>query len=241
MCRNGRYTEHGIKGLDGFLRERYRANADALVRLDPALDHLGVLLEPTSVVAKAWDQVDLVGRRSAAWTPRVVVVTGAGPIGLLGALLGTQRGLEVHVVDLPTDGPKPELVRALGATYHSRPFSEIGVVPDVVIEATGVSSVVSAVLGSTGGSGVVCLTGVSTPGRRSSLDLGEVNRELVLGNEAVVGSVNANRKHYELAADALARADAGWLDRLLTRRVPLEKHAEALERQPGDVKTMIEL
>jgi threonine dehydrogenase-like Zn-dependent dehydrogenase len=192
-------------------------------------------------VAKAWDQVDHVGKRSRAWTPRTVVVTGAGPIGLLAAMLGVQRDLEVHVVDLATDGPKPELVKALGATYHSQPFQDLGLVPDVVVEATGVSAVVSAVLGSTGGSGVVCLTGVSTPGRDTSVDLGEVNRELVLGNEAVVGSVNANRRHYELAAAALARADAGWLDRLLTRRVPLEKYAEALERQPGDVKTMIEL
>src|SRR5919206_4241390 len=65
MCSNGRYTEHGIKGLDGFLRERYRAAPDALVRVDASLEHRGVLLEPTSVVAKAWDHVDRVGGRSA--------------------------------------------------------------------------------------------------------------------------------------------------------------------------------
>jgi threonine dehydrogenase-like Zn-dependent dehydrogenase len=241
MCRNGRYTEHGIKQLDGFLRERYRAHADAVVRVDASLEHRGVLLEPTSVVAKAWDHVDRVGGRSKAWQPRTAVVTGAGPIGLLAALLGVQRGLDVHVLDVVTDGPKPALVADLGASYHSAALEELKVVPDVVIEATGVSQVVAGVLGSTAGNGVVCLTGVSAPGRQTALDLGAINRELVLGNEVVMGSVNANRRHYELAADALARAEAGWLDRLLTRRVPIERFGDALEQQSGDVKTMIEL
>jgi glucose 1-dehydrogenase len=241
MCRNGRYTEHGIKQLDGFLRERYRAEADAVVRVDPSLEHRGVLLEPTSVVAKAWDHVDRVGGRSKAWQPSTAVVTGAGPIGLLAAMLGVQRGLEVHVLDVVTDGPKPTLVADLGATYHSEPLGDLKVVPDVVIEATGVSAVVAEALGSTAGNGVVCLTGVSSPGKRTTIDLGAVNRELVLGNEVVMGSVNANRRHYELAAEALAGADADWLDRLLTRRVPLESFTEALDQQPGDVKTMIEL
>jgi D-arabinose 1-dehydrogenase-like Zn-dependent alcohol dehydrogenase len=79
---------------------------------------LGVLLEPTTVVTKAWEQVIAVGHR-AYWEPRTVLVTGAGPIGLLAALIGVQRGLDVHVLDRVETGPKPELVRALGATYHS--------------------------------------------------------------------------------------------------------------------------
>src|SRR5918994_2151599 len=114
MCRNGLYTEHGIKGLHGFARERWREEPDRLVRLDPQLGLLGVLLEPTSVGAKAWGQIDRIGHR-AHWEPRNVLVTGAGPIGLLAALLGVQRGLEVHVLDLVTEGLKPELVGALGA------------------------------------------------------------------------------------------------------------------------------
>jgi glucose 1-dehydrogenase len=98
MCRNGRYTEHGIKQLDGFLRERYRIDSDHVVKLDPALERTGVLLEPTSVVAKAWDHIERIAAR-AVWRPRVVLVVGAGPIGLLAALLAVQRGLEVHVLD----------------------------------------------------------------------------------------------------------------------------------------------
>jgi threonine dehydrogenase-like Zn-dependent dehydrogenase len=90
MCRNGRYTEHGIKGLNGFGAERYRLAPEFVVKIDRALGLHGVLLEPTSVVAKAWDHADRLWRLADA-PPRRLLVTGAGPIGLLAALLGAQR------------------------------------------------------------------------------------------------------------------------------------------------------
>ncbi|MBW3542117.1 MAG: alcohol dehydrogenase catalytic domain-containing protein [Planctomycetes bacterium] len=117
MCRNGRYTEHGIKGLHGFCAERFRVPASHAVRLDPSLADVGVLVEPASIVAKAWDHVERIGSR-AAWNPRRVAVTGAGPIGLLAALLGVQRGLDVHVLDLVSEGLKPQLVRDLGILHR---------------------------------------------------------------------------------------------------------------------------
>ncbi|MGH9059605.1 MAG: alcohol dehydrogenase catalytic domain-containing protein, partial [Acidimicrobiales bacterium] len=58
MCRNGRYTEWGIKEHHGYARERYRITPDFLVKVDPDLGQLGVLLEPTTVVAKAWDHIE---------------------------------------------------------------------------------------------------------------------------------------------------------------------------------------
>jgi len=240
FCRNGKYTEHGIKELDGFMRERYRAEADALVKVDSSLGTLGVLLEPTSVVAKAWEEAERVGGR-AVWQPRSVVVTGAGPIGLLAALIGVQKGLEVHVIDQVAEGLKPTLVRELGAQYHTGPIEEACEAPDVVIECTGVASLVFDAFDHIGSGGVVCLTGVSSTGRTLSIDAGMVNRDMVLGNEAVVGSVNANRRHYEAAADALKKADKAWLGKLVSRSVPMEQFQSGLERQPDDVKVVIEI
>src|SRR5258705_13773148 len=118
MCRNGQYTERGIKQIHGYMSERWRIEPGYAVKIDPALGILGVLLAPTTVVTKAWEHTLAVGRR-AFWEPRTVLVTGAGPIGLLAALLGVQLGFEVHVLDRSPSGPKPELVRALGAAYHS--------------------------------------------------------------------------------------------------------------------------
>ncbi|GHH43545.1 glucose 1-dehydrogenase [Streptomyces candidus] len=242
MCRNGRYTERGIKEIDGYGAQLWCVEPGYAVKLQPSLERVGVLMEPTSVVAKAWEQVERVGGRS--WfEPRRVLVTGAGPIGLLAALLGTQRGLDVHVLDRVTDGPKPRLVRDLGATYHSGDVTQVidKVCPDVIIEATGAGSLVFAALTGTASYGVVCLTGVSPAGRRISVDAGLINRDIVLENDAVVGSVNANLRHYRQAADALGKADPAWLERLISRRVPLERAVEAFQPQPDDVKVVIDL
>jgi glucose 1-dehydrogenase len=242
MCRNGRYTERGIKALPGYASERWCVEADFAVRLDPALGDVGVLLEPTSVVAKAWEQVERIGGRS--WfEPHTVLVTGAGPIGLLAALLGVQRGLQVHVLDRVTDGVKPGLVRDLGATYHADGFDAAVAAgrPDVVIEATGAAALVLAAMDGTASYGLTCLTGVSPAGRRVEWDAGGLNRSIVLENDAVFGSVNANRDQYRAAADALARADRDWLARLGTRRVPLASAADALRPDAEGVKTVVTL
>ena len=239
MCRNGDYTERGIKAIDGFGSERWRIEPDYVVRLDPALDRVGVLMEPTSVVAKAWDEVDAAFGRLCA-RPRRAVITGAGPIGLLAALLAVQRGLETHVLDIVTDGPKPQIVRDLGATYHSDPLRELDLRPDVVIECTGVGLVVFDAMAATAAPGVVCLTGVSPAGRRVEVDAGALNTTMVLQNDLVFGSVNAAHRHYEQAAEALARADRSWLERLITRRVPLAESAAVFEKGTDDIKAVIE-
>lgn len=237
MCRNGLYTEHGIKGRHGFAAERYRIDVGFALRVDPALGERGVLLEPASVVAKAWDHVERIGRR-ASWAPERVLVTGAGPIGLMAALLGVQRGLEVHVLDRVADGPKPALVADLGAAYHTGNVRDVPP-PDVLLECTGAAQLVLAAMEAVRPSGIVCLTGVSTGSRTVPVDANALNRELVLENNVVFGSVNANRTHYELAAAALARADPAWLDRLISRRLPLTEWVAALERHPHHVKTVI--
>jgi threonine dehydrogenase-like Zn-dependent dehydrogenase len=237
MCRNGQYTERGIKERHGYGSELFRVEPDFLLKIDPKLGVLGVLLEPTSVVAKAWEHVGRIGNRAHAWQPRCALVTGAGPIGLLAAMMGVQQGLEVHVLDRNTSGPKPELVRALGAAYH---VAFDGLCPDIVLECTGASPVVLEVLDRVAPDGVVCLTGVSSGGRQFPFDVGAHNRAMVLQNHVVFGSVNANRRHYAAAADALAKADPKWLQGLITRRVPLSRWQEAFERRPDDIKVVLD-
>ena len=242
MCRNGKYTERGIKEIDGYASTQWVVEPDYAVRLDSRLSDVGMLMEPTTVVAKAWEQAERIGAR--AWfEPSTVLVTGAGPIGLLAAMLGTQRGLDVHVLDRVTSGPKPGLVHDLGATYHHEDVDDLmGTLrPDIVLEATGVSKLVVAAMSGTASYGIVVLTGVSSGGRTIPVDTGELNRDIVLENDAVVGSVNANLRHYAQAADALAKADLSWLARLVTRRVPLERFAEAFEAEEEDVKVVLDL
>ena len=239
MCRNGLFTERGIKQRHGYGAEQFRVERDFLIKIDPSLGMLGVLMEPTSIVAKAWDQIERIGARSRYWRPRVVLVTGAGPVGLLAALLASQRGYDVHVLDRTSEGPKPALVRDLGATYHCGDLGSLE--PDIVVECTGAGSVVLDVLGRNAPDGVVCLTGVSSGGHKLAFDVGDLNRSMVLENDLVFGSVNANRRHYRAAALALARADKAWLARVITRRVLLARWQEAFAlRGRDDVKVVLD-
>jgi Glucose dehydrogenase C-terminus len=72
------------------------------------------------------------------------------------------------------------------------------------------------------------------------IGLGDINRRMVLENDVVFGSVNANRSHYELAADALAKVDHAWLSRLITRRVALGDWQQAFIRQTHDIKVILD-
>ena len=239
MCQNGQYTERGIKEIDGFMSERWRIEPEYAMKVDSSLGIVGVLLEPTTVITKAWEQVGALGfGRQSFWEPRRVLVTGAGPIGLLAALKGVQRGLEVHVLDRAESGPKPELVRALGATYHTGSVADVQPVPDVIIECTGVGQVITDSILSIGAGGVVCLTGIGSGGARGST--ADVAASAVLRNVVIVGSVNANRRHFYKAGQTLARADRRWLERIITRREAPENFKQALDREPGDIKVIIQ-
>jgi glucose 1-dehydrogenase len=239
MCTNGQYTERGIKARHGYASERYRIHPEYLVTVDPALGSLGVLLEPATVVAKAWDHVEKIGHRST-WAPQNVLITGAGPIGLLAALLSVQRGYGTYVLDRVTEGRKPEMVRRLGATYiHPQDIGDAAEKADIVIECTGYVQMLLEVVPRHARYRITCLTGVSSAGTQSTVDPGLLNRNMVLQNSVLFGSVNANRQHYELAAQALAQADPGWLAGLITRRVPLSEWAGAYTRQPDDIKAVL--
>jgi hypothetical protein len=85
----------------------------------------------------------------------------------------------------------------------------------------------------------MCLTGVSAAGVESTVDPGLLNRNMVLQNSVLFGSVNANRHHYELAARALAQAEPRWLAGLITRQVPIGQWADAYTRRPDDIKTVL--
>ncbi len=198
-------------------------------------DHTGVLVEPTSIVAKAWRRIDAFAGINCL-SIRTVLVTGAGPIGLLAALLARRRDLEVHVLDRVEGGRKPQLVAQLGATYHST--LESCPSTDVVVEATAAPALIPSVIARTRPNSVVCLTGVSKHATEE-IDVGALNRELVLENDIVFGSVNAAREDYDSAVEALVAADTGWLEAVISRCVPLGRWREAYERHEDDVKTVI--
>jgi glucose 1-dehydrogenase len=240
FCENGNYTERGIKEMDGYGAARWRVDPRFAIAVPARLGNAGVLTEPASVLAKAWEQIDKITARA----PRsgcTALVAGAGPIGLLAALLGVQRGFDVHVLDRVTGGPKPRLVAALGATYHHCAIEDLDLTPDVVVECAGVGELVIELADRVASAAAICLVGISSAQRSLPVNLDKINAALVLKNAVLLGTVSAARRNYEQAVDALLKADPEWLAGLISRSVPLSTWPDALDRQPGDVKVTVDL
>jgi threonine dehydrogenase-like Zn-dependent dehydrogenase len=240
MCRNDRFSERGIVREDGYGSERWRVEPEFAIAIPTELGEFGVLLEPASVLAKAWEQVDRISGRAFFRSERALI-TGAGPIGLLACLLGVQRGYEVHAVDLAAGGAKRDLVESLGAHYHAGEAADIDVEFDVAIECTGIGAAGQSAARRVVSGGIMCLTGIMNLDPRLDIDATTMNRNMVLRNQVLFGTVNAGRRHWEQAAVALAAADRGWLTAMITRRVPLTCWTEALDREPDDIKVVVDL
>ena len=134
-----------------------------------------------------------------------------------------------------------DLVRAIGGTFHAGDVTAIGVRPDIVIECTGYGPLVFELTDVVANDAVICLAGISASTREVKIGLDEVNKQMVLENIVLFGSVNAARRHYEQAAASLAKADLDWLTKLVSRKVPLSDYTQALRRLDDDVKVAIDL
>lgn len=249
MCLTGNYTERGIKGLHGFMAQRYVESSRYLVRVDTALRAVAVLFEPMSVVEKGIEQAWRIQQR-LPWEPRRAIVLGAGPIGMLAALVLRLRGLDVTACAREASGLfKDTHLAAAGIRYVSTaetPLDELAErvgLADVVFEATGAPEVVFPATQLLERNGVAILASVTLGDRPAPVDAADWNQSLVIGNRLVFGTVNAGRGDFEAAGRDLSAADQrwpGWASRLITRRLPYTEAAAALAHTPGNIKTVLE-
>jgi glucose 1-dehydrogenase len=248
MCLFGNYTERGIRGAHGYMGQYYSETPAFMVKIPPALRPYAVLLEPISIVEKATFQAWKIQERML-WQPARAVVLGAGPIGILCTLLLRLRGLEVHVyAKAAPDTLQGKILTSLGATYQSvddHPVdgikAQLGQI-DFILEGTGNSAVAFQAMAQLGINGVLCLTGVSGGNRRIEVPSDVINLGMVLGNRVVFGSVNANRRYFEMGVQHFQQAEQRWpgiFERLITRRVPFDDFTSALDRRPEDIKTLL--
>src|SRR6059036_536123 len=241
MTTDDTYYERGINLRHGFLAEYYVDDAEFIVKVPQGLKHVGVLLEPTTVVEKGIAQAYEIQRRLRVWRPKKAAVMGAGTIGLLATLVLRLRGLEVTTCGLT---PKPylnsDLIEALGARYQCT--RELPILEgakkygpfDLIFEATGHSPVVFDSMQALAKNGVLVLSSVTGGDRRVEVPADKINLEFVLGNKVMVGTVNANREYFELGVRDMAQAEAeyaGWLGSLLTHPVKgLENYQELFDK-----------
>jgi len=233
------YYERGINLLHGYLTEYFVDDEEFMVRMPVGLKHLHVLAEPMSCAAKAVEQAMLAQKRLQVWEPKLAWVTGSGQIGLLSTLILRLRGMEVFTL---ARGKKPnlkaEIAEGMGATYVSTADMSLEELaakhgkPDLIVEATGSSAIAFECMQHLGHNGCIVWTSITGGERKVDVPSDHLNLNWVLGNKLLVGSVNANFRHFESGISDLALGEVtfpGVLEKILTNPVDgFENYAEMM-------------
>jgi len=246
LCDNGLQIERGIRGQDGYGAERYLLDEQYAVRVNaPDDDHeglglLGILIEPASIVAKAFERIDATVRRT---TGRALIF-GAGPIGLLAALLAAHRGYDVHVVDQVADGPKVQQCKGIGATYHQGTNDLTGTF-DAIVECSGAFTAATVNFLSRGGAACYIAhahdNAGDDQGRNTAVDTGALSGLLVGGNKAIFGIHSSSPVHFDTARTELEQTDRDWLRGMITASAAMDDFRSALGTGPDVIKSVIRL
>lgn len=261
FCYTGDFTERGIKQRHGYMTEFVVEEEQYLNVVPRALRDVAVLVEPLTIAEKSLEQLWAIQQRlpwacpapsgSAPASCRRAVVLGAGPVGLLGAMALRVSGFEVTVYSRsPKQEEKNAVTTAIGAGYiaaetHTVEEMAKTVGPiDVVYEAVGASSLAFDVIKQLGANGIFIFTGV--PGRRGPIevDTDHIMRDMVLNNQAIVGSVNAPPQAFQSAIAHLTTFMQRWPDAvrsLITSRFPIDRALEPLSGHGGGVKNVIQI
>ena len=251
MCLWGEYEERGIVHRNGYMTEYWVEDRDWVIPVPRSLEHVGVLVEPLTVVEKAVRQVDIIQQRMPWWELKLAVVLGAGPIGILGSLLLRSRGVEVATVarsEKPTAAST--VIEGAGAEYVSTRHESLEALTarlgniDIVIESTGATGLALDAIAMLKRDGVLALLSVTGTGKTSDVDAGQLNNGLVAGNNVVVGSVNSGLEDFSNAVGRLATFEQLWpglLEQMFTDRIPFEGDISAIvDKAAAGIKTVIE-
>jgi glucose 1-dehydrogenase len=261
FCATGQFTERGIKMRHGFMTEYYVEEEKYLTSVPASLRDIAVLVEPLTVAEKALAQVWQVQKRlpwvkanapkDAQGTGLKAVVLGAGPVGILGAMVLVRHGFETFVYSRSEKpNPKADLVESFGAKYISAKTTHVDELEatvgniDLVYEAVGVSRISYKVLKVLGMNGVFVFTGIPAPHPPTEVEADAIMRNLVLKNQVAVGSVNADKAAFDAAISDLGIFLKRWPDAvksLITGRFTLENYRELLVGDKSGIKNVISI
>jgi threonine dehydrogenase-like Zn-dependent dehydrogenase len=249
FCITGEFRERGIKEADGFMTELVVEQERYLVRVPHALADVGVLIEPLTIAAKASVELQAISRRYP-WEPTGLrgLVLGAGPIGLLGAMMLVSRNGQTCVYSLEhADSDRAKLVRSFGAEYVSA--RDVGLTDlsrrmgsfDVIFEAVGTAKVAFSAVHALAPNGIFIFSGVPGGNKPIEIDLDTIMRNIVLRNQVLFGTVNASRAAFEESVRELEQFMTLFpnaVRSLITERARFDE-APALLARPGGIKQVV--
>ncbi|MBS7278537.1 MAG: glucose 1-dehydrogenase [Candidatus Freyarchaeota archaeon] len=243
-CITGNYLEHGIIKLHGFASDYTVTDAQYLIKVPEDLKDEAVFLEPLSRVEKGISQLIKIQER-LIWEPQDVLVTGAGPLGLLATLVLRLRGFDVlNVSRNRVESIKAKIVREAGGKYldeRENPLSSLDRKFDIIVEASGAASTALECCGLLKPNGILCFLGLYREIQECD-DFGRIFANMVVGNKVAFGSVSSNRKHYEMGLKDLIDIKNKYpkiMDKLVSRELTPEKANLAFKSDFEEIKTII--
>ncbi len=237
FCLTGRYRERGIQGMHGFMTEFVVDEEPYVYPIAPELREVAVLVEPLTIAEKAYLEYQAIDAR-LPWPKgeRTALVLGAGPVGILGAMLFRSRGFQTWVYSR-APAENAAIVQAAGARFVSsldatpRDFAKLAGNVDVVYEAMGAPQTAFDFLECLGGNGVFVFTGVPPARENLTLDLHGLLFRMIVRNQVIVGTVNAGPDAFDAAIRDLATFHARWpraLASMISARYPLDAFRSAI-------------
>jgi L-iditol 2-dehydrogenase len=237
QCRSGRYNLcpdvrffatppiHGAFATYVAINEQY-----AYALPDIISDDAGALLEPLSVGVWA-------NRKAGTTVGSRVLVTGAGPIGILCALVAKAAGAgRVTIVDVNADRLRQATELGVDEALDGREQPDLAArEPDVLLECTGVAPVMRSGILALAPAGRCVLVGMGANPEAPMPVAAIQNREL---------TVTGTFRYANTYPEAIALAASGRipLDKLVGARLPLEDAEKALRMghtDPSVLKTIV--
>ena len=270
MCMTGLYTERGIHKLDGFLTRFVVDQEQYIIKVPPQIGKLAVFTEPLSIAEKGIEQIKLIQSR-LPWTCshpdhtfssddwgrcKTALVVGAGPLGLLAIALLRLADVYTYVADiLPEDSPKVHLARHMGANYIDarskapQELVDLCCSPtgnlDIIFEAAGAATTAVELINHMSRSSIYVMTGIPREEILMQVDSAQLVRQIVRYNQVLVGSVNSNRSHFEMALEDIGKIESrfgGMLSEMITHRFKFEDYQDAFVlNDPKHIKTVVEV
>jgi len=270
MCMTGLYTERGIHKRDGFFTEFVVDQEQYAAKVPGDLAKLAVFTEPLSIAEKGIEQIRIIQSRLPWACPhpehkflaqgwgncKTALVVGAGPLGLLATALLRLSQVVTDVADIvPEDSLKVHLVRDMGASYidarKKTPKEMVNLccratgTLDIIFEAAGAAATALELINYISRSSIYVMTGIPSEELFMQVDAAQIIRQIVRYNQVVVGSVNSNRSHFEMALKDMPEINSrfgGMLNEMITHRFPLSDYQKAFAlKDSGHIKTVIEV
>lgn len=253
FCFTGQFQERGIKQQHGFMTEWIVDEEKYMNKVPASLRPIAVLTEPLTIAEKAIEEIQRIQQRFP-WTtsmkrPLRAVVLGAGPVGLLGAMVLIHSGFETYVYSREAvEGHRAKLIQSIGGKFISALnaalpdlVKQVGGI-DLVYEATGASKISFELIPFLGVNSTFVFTGV--PGRKGPIlvDTDLLMRDLVLKNQLIFGTVNAGKESYQSAIAHLEIFYKKWpeaLPALITGKFSPEQYENLLLKNPSGIKNLI--